>query len=77
MAPPMIVAQVIFLGAVGFPRPDMFASPTFAARMAGSGAVLMVYYLLITPIGIGFLSHAYKYLVRREPLGPQPPAVPS
>jgi hypothetical protein len=31
------------------------------ARMTAFSTTFMIYYLLIVPIGIGFLSHAYRH----------------
>ena len=43
----------------------------FAARMTAVSTVFAVYYLLILPIGIGFLSHAYRHFFQAplEPAG--------
>lgn len=63
---PLVAAQIVLLVLTGFPRPDMFADQSFAARFAAVGSIMMVYYLLILPIGIGFLSHAYRHFFRPE-----------
>jgi hypothetical protein len=39
---------------------------TFAECFAATGAIWTVYYLLILPIGIGFLSHAYRHFFRPQ-----------
>jgi hypothetical protein len=32
--------------------------------MTAMNAIIMVYYLLILQVGIGFLAHAYRHFVR-------------
>jgi hypothetical protein len=59
--PPLLIAQVGFLTLIGVPDPANFASDDFMARMTAASIVTMIYYLLILPIGIGFLSHAYRH----------------
>jgi hypothetical protein len=59
--PPLLLAQIVYLATIGFPIPTTFGSEDFAARMTANSVVFMVYYLLILPIGIGFLSHAYRH----------------
>jgi len=44
--------------------PAYAASPEFAMRMSAISTVVTTYYLLILPIGIGFLSHAYRHFFR-------------
>jgi hypothetical protein len=59
--PALLLAQIVYLATIGFPIPTAFASEDFAARMTANSMVFVVYYLLILPIGIGFLSHAYRH----------------
>ena len=59
--PPLLLAQIGFLTTIGAPSPANFASEDFVAQMTAASAVFTVYYLLIVPIGIGFLSHAYRH----------------
>ena len=59
--PPLLIAQVAFLLGIGPPDPDMAGGEDFTARMTAASTVFMIYYLLIVPIGIGFLSHAYRH----------------
>ncbi len=59
--PPLIIAQIGFVMLMGLPNPMRLASEDFVARMTVTSTVFSVYYLLIVPIGIGFLSHAYKH----------------
>ncbi len=59
--PPWLIAEIGFLLIIGFPRPANLASDDFVAQMTVSSTVFTVYYLLIVPIGIGFLSHAYRH----------------
>lgn len=62
--PPMLAAQVVSLLLVGFPGPGMFGT-AMAARMTVFSLVFTVYYLLIVPITIGFLSLSYRHFFRR------------
>jgi hypothetical protein len=62
--PPTFAAQIALWVFVGFPGPGMFAEG-FALRMTVVSTVFMVFYLLIAPIGIGFLSHVYRYFFNR------------
>jgi len=39
----------------------MLADHALAVQSAAIGTISMVYHLLILPIGIGFLSHAYRH----------------
>jgi hypothetical protein len=59
--PALLLAQIVYLATIGFPIPTTFGSEDFAARMTANSVVFVVYYLLILPIGIGFLSHAYRH----------------
>jgi hypothetical protein len=59
--PPLLLVQIAALIMIGFPIPTTFASEDFAAQMTASSVVFVVYYLLILPIGIGFLSHSYRH----------------
>ncbi|WP_426526550.1 hypothetical protein [Bradyrhizobium sp. McL0615] len=59
--PALLIAQVVFLVGVGPPRPSTVVSEDFVAQMTAMSTVFAVYYLLILPIGIGFLSHAYRH----------------
>jgi hypothetical protein len=59
--PPLLVAEIAFLVTVGRTLPDSFASKNFVTEMTAVGMVFSAYYLLILPIGIGFLSHAYRH----------------
>jgi hypothetical protein len=59
--PPLLFAQIVFMSVAGVPNPANFAGEDFVSRMIAVGVVFSVYYLLIVPIGIGFLSHAYRH----------------
>jgi hypothetical protein len=58
--PPTLAGHIIVLGLFGF-GPSMFAGEVFAEWMAVTSTVSTVYYLLVTPVAIGFLSYAYQY----------------
>jgi hypothetical protein len=60
----MIIAQIGFVMLIGFPNPTNFASGYFVRDMSVASTVFSVYYLLIVPIGIGFLSHAYRHFLQ-------------
>ena len=59
--PPLLIAQVLFLFGIGAPHPGMAVGEDFVARMTAASTVFTIYYLLVVPIGIGFLSHAYRH----------------
>ena len=59
--PPLLFAQIVFMTVVGVPTPANFAGEGFVPQMIAVSVVFSVYYLLIVPIGIGFLSHAYRH----------------
>lgn len=68
--PPLLVAQTAFLTVIGIPHPANLAGGGFVLRMTIVSTVTAVYYLLVLPIGIGFLSHAYRHFFQ-APLQPQ------
>jgi hypothetical protein len=72
ITPPLLLAQIVYLATIGFPIPTTFGSEDFAARMTANSMVFVVYYLLILPIGIGFLSHAYRYFFQAGLDAPDP-----
>jgi hypothetical protein len=59
--PPLVLVQIVFLTMIGAPIPGNFARGGFVTQMTVTSTVTVIYYLLITPIGIGFLSHAYRH----------------
>jgi hypothetical protein len=62
--PPLLLMQIAVLTTIGFPNPGNFAGEEFVARMTVTSTISVIYYLLILPIGIGFLSHAYRHFFR-------------
>jgi hypothetical protein len=64
--PPLILAQILCLLTIGVPNPAKFADANFTALMTANSTVFTVYYLLILPIGIGFLSHAYRHFFQED-----------
>jgi hypothetical protein len=64
--PPLLVGMIVMLGVVGFPNPETLASGRFTSGWIASGVILNSYYLLILPISIGFLSHAYRHFFQPE-----------
>jgi hypothetical protein len=59
--PPLLLAQIVYVATIGFSISARPGGEDFAAQMTANSVVFMVYYLLILPIGIGFLSHAYRH----------------
>jgi hypothetical protein len=59
--PPLLLAQVGFFLTVGFSLAARRSGEDLVAQMTANSVVFVIYYLLIVPIGIGFLSHAYRY----------------
>jgi hypothetical protein len=59
--PALLIAQFVFALGVRPYFPGMDVGEAFAARMTAMSTFFAVYYLLILPIGIGFLSHAYRH----------------
>jgi hypothetical protein len=59
--PPLLLLPIGYLLAIGFPNPLKIGGEDFAAQMTANSVVYVVYYLLILPIGIGFLSLAYRH----------------
>lgn len=74
--PALLIAQIIFLVGIGPPHPGMIGGGGFVARMTAMSTVFSVYYLLILPLGIGFLSHAYRHFFV-APLQPNKGALPA
>ena len=66
--PPLLLGEigVLFAGG-GPPNPLKFLNEDFVARMTVNSCVFVIYYLLILPIGIGFLSHAYRHFFQAHP----------
>jgi hypothetical protein len=62
----MLLAQIAFLVVVGFPNPAMFGGEGFVERMTVMSTIFVVYYLLVVPIAIGFLSHSYRHFFQAE-----------
>jgi hypothetical protein len=69
--PPLLIAQIVFLLGTGSPLPGVAGGEDFVTQMTAASTVSTIYYLLIVPIGIGFLSHAYRHFFRGglEPAG--------
>lgn len=63
--PASLLMQIAFFVVVGFPDAAAFASEAFVVRMVIFSTITLAYYLLILPIWIGFLSHAYLHFFGR------------
>jgi hypothetical protein len=61
--PPLLAAEIAFLVLVGLPNP--VAESAMPGRWVVAGIVFVSYYLLVVPISIGFLSHAYRHFFGR------------
>jgi hypothetical protein len=59
--PPTILVGLIFVGAIMIPLGDNL----YRAQWAAAGAVGACGWLITWPLWIGFLSYAFRYLVRR------------
>jgi hypothetical protein len=64
--PPLLLAEIAFM-LIGLPKPTTILGEDFARRMTATSTIFVVYYLLMLPVGIGFLSHAYRHFVRAQP----------
>jgi hypothetical protein len=62
--PPLIALQIIFVVLTGFPNPLDIASGEHFVKWAATGIVFTCGNLLLVPIWIGFLSHAYRHFFR-------------
>jgi hypothetical protein len=63
--PPIILADIAFM-LIGVRNVAMNLDADFARRMTATSTIFIVYYLLMLPIGVGFLSHAYRHFFRPE-----------
>lgn len=67
--PPFLLMEIASLTMIGTPNPARFADEDFAMQMTVTSIIFAICYLLILPIGIGFLSHAYLHFF---PSGTEP-----
>jgi hypothetical protein len=58
--PPLLIAQIGVVLVMPPPHPGT-AGENVVAQMTAFTTIFAIYYLLIVPIGIGFLSHAYRH----------------
>jgi hypothetical protein len=64
--PPILVAEIGFVASFGFLGLRALASGEFVGFGVVASAMLFgIFYLLILPIGIGFLSHSYGHFFKR------------
>jgi hypothetical protein len=66
-APPLFVVQVGALILGGFPDPTKLASGEMANQWVIDSVVITCYSMLVTPIWVGFLSYAYRFLAVPAP----------
>jgi len=62
--PPLVLPQFVLL--VVLPAPAKASAPAFVVETAAIDIVYTLSYMLILPIMIGFLSHAYPHFSRRR-----------
>ena len=63
-SPLLMLGSLISVVVTGVPGSASFAnlgSSDFAVRMTAASTITAMYYLLIVPVGIGFISHAYRH----------------
>ncbi len=58
--PPLLIAQIGVVLVMPPPHPGT-AGENVVAQMTAFTTIFAIYYLLIVPIGIGFLSHTYRH----------------
>ena len=66
-APPLLLVQIGALIVGGFPDPAKLANGHMVNQWVIVSVVMTCYYLLVTPIWVGFLSYAYGFLVTPAP----------
>jgi len=66
-APPLFVVQLGALILGGFPDPAKLANGQMANQWVIDSVVITCYSMLVTPIWVGFLSYAYRFLVVPAP----------
>jgi hypothetical protein len=59
--PPLLGIQIASLIVVGLPRPSATIDDDLLMQMTALSTIVMICYLLLLPIGIGFLSLAYRH----------------
>jgi hypothetical protein len=62
--PPLIALAIILVVVTGFPNPQEIASDNHFFKLAATRILLTCGNLLLVPIWIGFLSHAYRHFFR-------------
>jgi hypothetical protein len=59
--PPTLGVQIVYLAVIGLPHPGGAIDDDFVVRMTALSTIFTTCYLLIVPIGIGFLSLTYRH----------------
>lgn len=62
--PPWLIWEIASLLVIRHPDLGTAGVDDFVVGMVAASTIGSVYYLLILPIGIGFVSHAYRYFFR-------------
>jgi hypothetical protein len=66
-APPLLIVQLGVLILGGFPNPAKLANGEMVHQWVIDSVVITSYSMLVTPIWVGFLSYAYRFLVVPAP----------
>jgi hypothetical protein len=61
--PPILIIQVAFMVRFGFARSALQNGSELTAEMTALTTVVTVYYMLVIPISVGFISHAYRHFI--------------
>lgn len=59
--PPLLLAEIAFVAVARFPRPGVATDEDVVIQMTVASTIMMLYYLVVLPISVGFLSHAYRH----------------
>lgn len=62
---PALVFLLVLMALGGNPAADLLTGGLQPHRSAAFATITLIFYILLLPISIGFLSHAYLYLARR------------
>ena len=63
--PPLVLAEIVVMSVARFPDASTIANGAFVGLMTTASTILALFYLLVLPIAIGFLSLAYRHLLAR------------
>ena len=63
--PMLLILAILVFMVIGFPTAQSLADGSFNARVAAANPILFICYLLMLPVGIGFLSLSYLHFFGR------------